>query len=184
MVPKLADAYASLGDTKKALKILERASGKSSYPHYFMGHMAFLLIETGEIDQGMLWRERAMRAARGTSTRIQWTWSYLQSVEKSNALDKVRRIEMGVADLFKRSLQVSDGFNGRNRRYLDKTAELILRLPTPSKKIISTLESSQRQCKLLKEAAQLESCSKYFESLAQNLAKASAVQEDPNTKTN
>ncbi|MCX6126221.1 MAG: hypothetical protein NTV34_15925, partial [Proteobacteria bacterium] len=166
MLPKLADSYASVGDGAKAIALLERAAAKSAVPYYFYGHIASLLEQAGEPEKSVVMRERAMRAARGTATKIQWTWNYLKSAEKSGLMDKDRRVETAAIELVKRNIEAKDGFLGRNRRYLDKASEVINRIPKKTKKLVLALEGYQKDCLSFQDPDRLAGCRSFFEKLS------------------
>lgn len=161
-IPKLADAYTAIGDYKKAITVLERAAGQSPVPYYFMSHIASILSDEGEHDQAVTWRERAMRASKGSATRLQWTWGYLKSLEKSTLKDRDRRIELTIDDILKQVITNPDAFHGRNTRYFEKTSGFIAALPTKSKKLIASIETFKKQCATLKDEARQKECSDYF----------------------
>lgn len=163
LVPTLVDAYENLGDHQVALKILERTAAKSPTPWYFQSHAAYLIKEAGNMNGAVPYYERAMRSAKGSATRIQWTWTYLNAVDKSTLKDRNARIEATVADLFKLALKTPDGFNGRNLRSLNKAKDLVIQAAPQSKKLISVIAASRKQCDVIKDEQRLKACIDFFE---------------------
>ena len=167
LVPTLADAFESIGDHDVAVKVLERTASRSPTPWYFHSHAAYLIKEAGDINQAIPLYERAMRTAKGPSTRIQWTWTYLNAVDKSTVKDRSVRMESTVNDLFKLALRAPDGFNGRNLRTMNKAKDLVMTAGPQNKKLVAIAGNARKQCDALKDEQKMKSCISFFEPMAQ-----------------
>lgn len=166
LVPTLADAFESIGDHDVAVKVLEKTASRSPTPWYFYSHAAYLIKETGDINQAIPLYERAMRTAKGPSTRIQWTWTYLNAVDKSTVKDRAVRMENTINDLFKLALRAPDGFNGRNLRTMNKAKDLVMSAGPQNKKLIASAVHARKQCDILKDEQKIKSCVSFFEPMA------------------
>lgn len=174
LVPTLADGFEGIGDHDVAIKVLEKTASKSPTPWYFHSHAAYLVKEAGDINQAIPLYERAMRTAKGPSTRIQWTWTYLNAVDKSTVKDRGVRMESTVNDLFKLALRAPDGFNGRNLRTLNKAKDLVMQAGPQNKKLVAIAVSARKQCDAIKNEERLKACTTYFDPLTQIKPKEAA----------
>lgn len=175
LVPTLADAFESIGDHEVAVKLLEKTASRSPTPWYFHSHAAYLIKETGDINQAIPLYERAMRTAKGPSTRIQWTWTYLNAVDKSTIKDRVLRMETTVSDLFKLALRAPDGLNGRNLRTMNKAKDLVMTAGPQNKKLVAIAIQARKQCDTIKEEQKMKACVSFFEPMADLKPKDEAV---------
>jgi thiol-disulfide isomerase/thioredoxin len=165
VVPVLADGLESIGEVDEGVEFLMKVAKRSAVPHYFLGHAAHFLEEAGRRDEALKMREDGYKLVKGRASKLQWTFSYLKSIEKArqpNSGAKRKDLDKTFVNvwsaLFDQAFRYADGFSGRNVRYLRQAVGFIR--PTvdtnTGQKLI--FEKQRAKCRALKDNVQKETC--------------------------
>ncbi|MCX6118605.1 MAG: thioredoxin family protein [Proteobacteria bacterium] len=170
LVPSLADAYESIGEIETAKRLLRTTAKRSNVPNYFLGHLAYFVEQGGNINESVRIREEAVRVARGHSTKIQWTWSYVKAIQKSTLPRKDVLTDNALISLVEIALSEPDGFDGRNSRYLEQAQALMITRVKDSGKLAKFVTRSRPFCddsnRKFKSDNFDSKCKSFFEKIA------------------
>ena len=176
LLPSLADGYDNLGDQKAAITLLTRGANRSDTPWYFYSHIAWLKSEGGDKDGAVPWAEKAMYAAKGSATKIQWTFTYIKAVSQSALKDRDARMNRAMTSLWELALKNPEGFHNRNKRYMKQAAEIAKVSITGNKPLSSTIQRLRKRCDRLSPTDSAQACTQYFDSILPIAASAPAAQ--------
>lgn len=116
VINTLSNVYVLAGMTDDARAVLTAEIEKSGTPYYFMGSLAELEEDEGNLSAALEWRRQAYEAAEGPATRIRWWASYVQALTRLASEDRQRilRVSMEVFDPSKGMEELFSGANFRN----------------------------------------------------------------------
>jgi len=165
LIPSLADAYASLGDQKAALDLLEANIAKTDTPWYFYNHMAWIVGHSGDKNGAVLWSEKAAKAATGNSTKIQVLANYMKTVSESTVPDKSLRVASSLKETLTLAVNSPDAFYNRNKKSLAKVADFAKDIIKRDRALRADIKSLKAKCPGLADKASAKACGKYFDGL-------------------
>ncbi len=165
LLPSLADAYASLGDQKAALDLLQNNIAKTDTPWYFYSHMAWLVADGGDKNGAVTWSEKAAQAATGNSTRLQVLASYMKTVSESAVSDKGARIASALREFLNLAASSPDAFYNRNKRSLENASALAKDIIKKDGALRADIKSLKTKCPGLTAKPSAKACAKYFDRL-------------------
>ncbi len=145
-----------VGASGEARALLRAEVGKSSTPWYYESSLAQLEDREKQGEQALYWSDRARRSAKGQATKLQWTALDMKmTLQYSKDLKRVKEI---AESLYAITFSLSDGFMGRNLKYLKEIeaplkqtiqneGELKAQLQTFAAKCASLEGLSQQRCR-------------------------------------
>lgn len=120
VISTLTGIYLDAGMIDDARQLLLAEIEKSNTPYYFMGYLAFLEEQQGNIPLALEWRKKAYEDSSGDATRIRWWAHYGQAVVRMAPENNELVLQTAMA-LFDGSQSLDDLFVGANFRNLQKT---------------------------------------------------------------
>jgi thioredoxin-related protein/tetratricopeptide (TPR) repeat protein len=76
----LSRIYRQLGFVDEARDVARQGIEETPAPYYFMIGLAGLEKDQGNLDEALVWYEKAWEASRGPRTRVRWGWAYLNNL--------------------------------------------------------------------------------------------------------
>lgn len=121
VISTLTGVYLDAGLIDDARQLLSNEIGTSKTPYYFLGYLAYLEEQQGNIPLALDWRKKAYKTSTGPATRIRWWAHYVQSVVRM-APENGELVVQSAMALFDGSQSLDELFVGANFRNLQKTA--------------------------------------------------------------
>ena len=162
LLPGLADGYDSLGDQKEAINLLRRAAYTSDTPWYFYSHIAWLVGHGGDKNKAVEWSEKAMNAAMGSATKLQWTFGYIKTLNQSDLKNKDAKLARALGIFYDLAVKNPDAFFNRNKRYMNQAAEITKGLIETNKSLSKSVDAARTRCAKLKNQDSATLCVEYF----------------------
>lgn len=76
----LSRIYSQIGFIDEARDVARQGIEETPAPYYFMSGLASLEKRQGNLDEALVWYEKAWEASRGPRTRVRWGWAYLNNL--------------------------------------------------------------------------------------------------------
>jgi thiol-disulfide isomerase/thioredoxin len=114
-----SNIYELAGLNDDARTLLSAEIGKSRTPYYFMGSLAYLEEQEGNLTVALEWRGKAYETSKGPATRIRWWASYVQALTRLAPEDS-QRIQQASMEIFDKSKGMEEFFSGANFRNLSR----------------------------------------------------------------
>jgi hypothetical protein len=114
-----SNVYVLAGLTDDARTLLTAEIEKSRTPYYFMGSLADLEEQEGNLTEALEWRRKAYETSKGPATRIRWWASYVQALTRLAPEDS-QRIQQTSMEIFDKSKGMEGFFSGANFRNLSR----------------------------------------------------------------
>jgi hypothetical protein len=119
VINTVSNVYVLAGLADDARALLTAEIEKSKTPYYFMGSLAELEEQEGNLPEALEWRRKAYEATKGPASRIRWWASYVQALTGLAPGDKLQ-IQQASMEIFDKSKGMEDFFSGANFRNLGR----------------------------------------------------------------
>lgn len=119
VINTVSNLYVLAGLTDDARVLLTAEIEKSKTPYYFMGSLAYLEEDEGNLSEALEWHRKAYETAKGPATRIRWWASYIQALTRLSPEDG-QRIQQSAMEIFDASKGMEEFFSGANFRNLER----------------------------------------------------------------
>ena len=114
-----SNIYELAGLNDDARTLLAAEIEKSKTPYYFMGSLAHLEEQEGNLTEALEWRRKAYETSKGPATRIRWWASYVQALTRLAPEDS-QRIQQTSMEIFDKSKGMEEFLSGANFRNLSR----------------------------------------------------------------
>lgn len=114
-----SNVYELAGLNDDARTLLAAEIEKSRTPYYFMGSLAYLEEQEGNLTEALEWRRKAYETSKGPATRIRWWASYVQALTRLAPEDS-QRIQQTSLEIFDKSKGMEEFLSGANFRNLSR----------------------------------------------------------------
>ena len=114
-----SNVYELAGLMDDARTLLTAEIEKSRTPYYFMGSLAYLEEQEGNLTEALEWRRKAYENSKGPATRIRWWASYVQALTRLAPEDS-QRIQQASMEIFDKTEGMEEFFSGANFRNLSR----------------------------------------------------------------
>jgi thiol-disulfide isomerase/thioredoxin len=119
VINTVSNVFVLAGLTDDARTLLTSEIEKSRTPYYFMGSLAYVEEQVGNLSVALEWRRKAYEASKGPATRIRWWASYVQALTRLAPEDKQRILQTSM-EIFDPSKGMEEFFSGANFRNLGR----------------------------------------------------------------
>ena len=119
VINTVSNLYELAGLTGDARVLLTAEIEKSKTPYYFMGSLAYLEEDEGNLTEALKWHRKAYETGKGPATRIRWWASYVQALTRLSPEDG-QRIQQSAMEIFDTSKGMEEFFSGANFRNLER----------------------------------------------------------------
>jgi thiol-disulfide isomerase/thioredoxin len=89
----------TLGDVDRLYAVTAAEMQTSSYPYYYMLDLAGIEEDRGNMEQALMWLERAYRESQGAATRFQWGTAYVLGLTRMQPQNEARIRDVALAVL-------------------------------------------------------------------------------------
>jgi thiol-disulfide isomerase/thioredoxin len=119
VINTVSNVYVLAGLADDARALLTAEIEKSKTPYYFMGSLAELEEQEGNLPEALVWRRKAYEATKGPASRIRWWASYVQALTGLAPGGKLQ-IQQTSMEIFDKSKGMEEFFSGANFRNLGR----------------------------------------------------------------
>ena len=161
-IPSAAYYLQEIGDFAGARSLLEKELKTTKVPWYYQSTYASVEKAAGNDEKALFWASEAKKSAQGRASKIQWMFSEISLLNRTETKSKDERLAKLVDSYFETALIYADGFTGRNATRM-QSLEKILK-PLQDKKVFAELTA--KHAKSCQASPARAACSTYFASLA------------------
>ncbi len=161
-IPSAAYYLQEIGDFAGARSILDKELKTTKVPWYYQSTYASVEKAAGNDEKALFWASEAKKSAQGRASKIQWMFSEISLLNRTETKSKEERLAKLVDTYFETALIYADGFTGRNATRM-QSLEKILK-PLQDKKVFAELTA--KHAKSCQASPARAACSNYFASLA------------------
>lgn len=163
VIPYAADLLTEVGLYAEAAAMLDAEIQRSETPWYYLSSMSEVAEKRGDKQAALAWSEKAMRAAKGPATRIQWSTIYILDLCRLDPERAARVLPELLDGLYDTVFATSDGFAGRNAARLGRLIEAVT--PLAGREALEPLIAAYRpRCAKVDRFADV--CRTHFDGLA------------------
>lgn len=116
VVSGAAHLLKQVGDFDAAREMLRKELLITKTPWYYQSSLSSLEEAAGNLDQALVWSEKARQSAEGRATKIQWIVNDLRLTAKTltKSAQQSDRLSHLISEYYDTTFALSDGFSGRN----------------------------------------------------------------------
>lgn len=153
-----------LGEIQEAKALLLEDANTSKTPWYCYSSLASLEEQAGNLDQALIWSEKARRTAQGRASRLQWMANDFVLHAKVNPSENSAYLIALLEEYYSLAFSLGDGFMGRNQTRAEQIKTALAALSGP-KDLLQLRRRFREQCHNLKGENQ-NNCQSHFQGAA------------------